>query len=532
MTTFTSAVSGRLAATAAAAPTVVPAFSWDQLNPVAVIANLVAVGTTSVWQSIMTNIWSAGLWLTGFVFQLVDAFTAPDLSGGGLMSKIYPFTFGIGAGLALILALVQVGFAAWQRDGKGLARLVVGVFQFMLVWGGMVGVGAALNVATAGLTQGMLQVAFGAPSFAKANILQQWNIRQGVDATTATVLGVCGVFLVFAAIGYLLVMLVRAAALMILMATSPISAAGLLSEGTRSWFWKSLRWFLAALMIGPLAALIMAIGKLLTDGLLSGAGESTQSAVGTAVVGTMLIIMGAFCPLILFRLLAFVDPGTSSGASFRASLDSAGGVGGLLQGGGAAGGAAAGGGDSGAATSQASNGTSQGEADAGNTTQGRITSALSSLGGATGTAFGMGANKLASAGNAAATYGADILGAAGVGHQQPYFGTAGSGNQQQSQNQNQRDRGDSKPSDPSNTDGTGGTGGAGGAEDSPAVAPATPTPSTPPSPTSPGGQPGGGGGGAGGGKPGGTGGGAGAGSAGGAGGAAGGVEGAAAVAAL
>ena len=343
MTTITTAVSGHLPTTVAAAPSVVPAFGWDQLNPVSVIANLVAVGTTSVWQGAMTDIWSAGLWLTGFVFQLVDAFTAPDLASGGLMSKIYPFTFGIGAALALILALVQVGFAAWQRDGKGLARLVVGVFQFMLVWGGMIGVGAALNVATAGLTQGMLQVAFGAPSFAKANILQQWNIRQGVDAATATVLGVCGLFLVFAAIGYLLVMLVRAAALMILMATSPISAAGLLSEGTRSWFWKSLRWFLAALMIGPLAALVLAIGKLLTDGLLSGAGESTQSAVGTAVIGTMLIIMGAFCPLILFRLLAFVDPGTSSGASFRASLDSAGGVGGLLQGGGATGGAAAGG---------------------------------------------------------------------------------------------------------------------------------------------------------------------------------------------
>ena len=215
-------------------PSMAPAFSWDDVNPVAVLANLVAVGATSVWQGIMTNIWSAGLWLTGFVFQLVDAFTAPDLSGGGLLSKIYPFTFGIGAALALILALVQVGFAAWQRDGKGLGRLLVGVFQFMLMWGGMLGVGAALNVATAGLTQGLLQVSFGAPSFAKANVLAQWNVRQGVDAVTATVLGLCGVFLVFAAIGYLLVMLVRSAALMILMATSPISAAGLLSEGTRA----------------------------------------------------------------------------------------------------------------------------------------------------------------------------------------------------------------------------------------------------------------------------------------------------------
>jgi len=516
-----------LTAAADAAPAVMPAFGWDDVNPIKVLANLVALGATSVWQDIMTNIWSAGLWLAGFVFQLVDAFTAPDLSGGGLMSKIYPVTFGIGAGLALILALVQVGFAAWQRDGKGLGRLVVGVFQFMLVWGGMLGIGAALNVATAGLTQGMLQVSFGAPSFAKANVLQAWDVRQGVDAVTATVLGICGVFLVFAAIGYLLVMLVRAAALMILMATSPISAAGLLSEGTRAWFWKSLRWFLAALMIGPLAALVLAIGKLLTDGVLSGAGDSTQSAVGTAVVGTVLIIIGAFCPLILFRLLAFVDPGTSSGASFRASLDAAGGVGGLLQG---RGGTGAVGGDSGAATSQAGNGTSQGEAAADTATQGRITSALSSLGGSTGTAIGLGANKIASMGSAAATYGSDILGAAGVGHQQPYFGGTASDNQQrQPDSQNRQQDGRDNKSDGN---------GSASADASPDVTPAAPTPAAPTPPTTtataptPGSQPGAGAGGAGG-KPGGAGGGPGGGAGGGAaGGAAGGVESAAAVAAL
>jgi len=514
-----------LTAAANATPAVMPGFGWDDVNPIKVLANLVALGATSVWQDIMTNIWSAGLWLAGFVFQLVDAFTAPDLSGGGLMSKIYPVTFGIGAGLALILALVQVGFAAWQRDGKGLGRLVVGVFQFMLVWGGMLGIGAALNVATAGLTQGMLQVSFGAPSFAKANVLQAWDVRQGVDAVTATVLGICGVFLVFAAIGYLLVMLVRAAALMILMATSPISAAGLLSEGTRAWFWKALRWFLAALMIGPLAALVLAIGKLLTDGVLSGAGDSTQSAVGTAVVGTVLIIIGAFCPLILFRLLAFVDPGSSSGASFRASLDAAGGVGGLLQG---RGGTGAVGGDSGAATSQAGNGTSQGEAAADTATQGRITSALTSLGGSTGAAIGLGANKIASMGSAAATYGSDILGAAGVGHQQPYFGATVSDNQQRApdgQNR-QRDGRDNK------SDGNGSA----SADASPDVTPAAPTPAaaTPPTTTAPtpGSQPGAGAGGAGG-KPGGAGGGPGGGAGGSAaGGAAGGVESAAAVAAL
>ena len=528
ISSFTAAAN---TAAADAAPAVMPAFGWDDVNPVKVLANLVAVGATSVWQDIMTNIWSAGLWLAGFVFQLVDAFTAPDLSGGGLMSKIYPVTFGIGAGLALILALVQVGFAAWQRDGKGLGRLVVGVFQFMLVWGGMLGTGAALNVATAGLTQGMLQVSFGAPSFAKANVLQTWNIRQGVDAVAATVLGICGLLLVFAAIGYLLVMLVRAAALMILMATSPISAAGLLSEGTRAWFWKSLRWFLAALMIGPLAALVLAIGKLLTDGVLSGAGDSTQSAVGTAVVGTVLIIIGAFCPLILFRLLAFVDPGTSSGASFRASLDAAGGIGGLLQGRGATGAGSGVSGASGAATSQARNGTSQGEAAADTATQGRIASALSRLGGPAGTSIGAGANTIASVGSAAATYGADILGAAGVGHQQPYFGGPVSDSQPRhhdTQNGQRQQPGNTTSDSPVPADRT--------AQTDHTVSPSAPSAPIPAAPVRP--APGAGSqtsAGPGEGQPddgGGVGGGSGGGGAAGAGGAAGGVEGAAAVAAL
>ena len=511
----------------ASTPRLVPAFGWGDLNPLTILGNAAAVAATEGWQAFMTSLWAGGLWLTGFVFRLIDAFTSPDLSEGGVMRDIFPLTFGIGAGLALVAGFVQVGVAAWQRDGKGLARLMVGLGQFMLAWGGMLGVGAGLTVGTAGLTQGMLQVALGSPSFGSVNLLKPWDPRLAIDAATATVLGVLGIFLIFASIGYLMVMLVRAGALMILAATSPISAAGLLSEGTRSWFWKSLRWFIAALMIGPLAALVLGIGKKLTDGVLSGAGESTQAAVGTAVVGTVLVLLSAFCPLILFRLLAFVDPGTSSGASFRASLDTAGGLTGLL---GSQGQQSASG--SGAATTQASDGSSQGEADAGTATQGRLATAM----GALGSALGPAGQGISSIGQNAATYGADILGAAGVGHQQPYFGSPmsndsprnGQNRSSSSQNGQNGQPGGLNPDDPDDPGDTGTPAGTGQVAD---PAPSTPMPSPPggaPSGPAPGGQ-GPGAGGKPGGGPGGTAGGAGAGEAGGA---AGGVEGAAAVAAL
>src|SRR5680860_1343839 len=83
-----------------------------------------------------------------------------------------------------------------------------------------------------------------------------------------------------AAIGYLLIMLVREAALLLLVATSPIAAGGLMSELGRSWFWRSLRWFLAAVLIAPLAALVLGVGEKISEGVVSGAGQDTTAAVG------------------------------------------------------------------------------------------------------------------------------------------------------------------------------------------------------------------------------------------------------------
>jgi len=110
------------------------------------------------------------------------------------------------------LAFVQIGFAAWQRSGQVLARVLVGVPQFGLAWAGMLGIGALLTVATSGLTRGLLQLALGKPSFRELNLVHPMTVRDGFDAAVASILGICGVLLILATIGYLLIMLVRAGA--------------------------------------------------------------------------------------------------------------------------------------------------------------------------------------------------------------------------------------------------------------------------------------------------------------------------------
>ena len=277
-----------------------------------------------------------------------------------------------------------------------------------------------LVTATAGLTKGLLQGLLHVDAFSGFSNSGSWP-RQIDDTVVATVLGLCTIFLIFpAAIGYVLIMLVREAALMLLTATVSDLGRGLLSEGTRAWFWKSMRWFLASLMISPLAALVLGIGVKITQGTIAGNGDKTAAAVGMAVTGCILILIGAICPLILFRMLAFVDPGTSSGAAMRQSLAANGGMAGVLggrSGGGQSGTSATAG--SGAAIKQDGQGRSQGESSADSATQSRFSSMHG--GRRPGDAEGRQCASTASA-LRQPRIGADVLGSAGVGHQAPYFG--------------------------------------------------------------------------------------------------------------
>ena len=93
-----------------------------------------------------------------------------------------------------------------------------------------------------------------------------------------------------------------------------------------------MRWFHAAAFTPLLMVLVIGVGIQMTSGVVTGMTDDLSAAIGTAVPGVMLILVGCFAPLALFKLLAFVDPGTSSGAALRAGMAAAGGLRGLLGG--------------------------------------------------------------------------------------------------------------------------------------------------------------------------------------------------------
>lgn len=394
-----------------------PDFDWNPLHWLGSAASAV-VG--DVWTAAMIGLWSAAMWLLKVTFGFIDAFTTPDLSAGGPLAVVLPTTLWIGATLAGIMLAAQLAVALLRRDAGSLSRVLIGMGQFGLVWAVYLGVAAGLVAAAQALTGGILRALLNVSSLSQVDLTQDLPTTVA-DAALATVLGVLSLLVVIPAAFFLmLIMLVREAALLILVATSPISAGGLVSDVGRTWFWKTVRWFFSCLLIEPISALILGIAVSLAQGVFhppapGGDGAPTGAAAvashaGMAVVACLLIAVAAVCPLVIFRLLAFVEPSTASGAALRSSFTEQGGLGGLLSG--SAGKESAG---SAAAAAVGGDGRSGGETAADKAAGGRLAGALAMAGRAAST-YGAGVMTAARFAGAAVDLGADVLGQAGVGH--------------------------------------------------------------------------------------------------------------------
>jgi len=384
----------------------------DLLNPFAALASAAGKVVADAWTAAMLGLWNAGLWMLRLALTFLDFLLTPDLSEDGPGAWLYQVMFWIAAALLGIMLLVQLGVAVAKRDGQGIARVALGLGQFVVVWAGWIAYGVTIVTACGGLTRALMQGLLNVTSWTAWQPWEPFTPADLTDGTVATVLGLMGLLLWIAALGHFLVMLVRSAALMVLMATTPIAAAGLVSEAGRSWFWKSLRWFHAAALSPVLMVLVLGVGVQFTTGVANGL-TGIAGAIGTAVPGVLLICIATISPLALFKLLAFVDPQTTSGASLRASMAAVGGLQGLLTGTGAT----SGGGGRAAATDE--QGRSAGEDSAGDATTGRFNAAVAGgIGklGPAGQVASQGLGLIAGVGAAGASLGSDVTNQMGVGH--------------------------------------------------------------------------------------------------------------------
>ena len=431
----------------------------EWFDPFAGLGGVTGKLVTDSWTALMMAVWSGGLWVLKVVLELENALLVPDITANGPARQVYGLTAWIAVSLVVVMLMIQLGIAAVRRDGKSLGQVLVGAAQFVVVWSCWIVYGVAVITACGEITKALMRPLFGVDSIAEWEPLGWLAPEDITDATVATVLGMLGGLLWLAGIAHLLVLLTRAGALIVLSVTTPISAAGLLSEVGRSWFWKSFRWFHAAAFTPVVMTLMMGIGIQLAGAVAFDADGGAQAAVGSALPAVGMILMSAVAPLALFKLLAFVDPGTNSGAAGRAGMAAIGGISGLF------GGQQTG---SNQATQVDDNGRSSGEQQAEATNVARMAGGAAQQGataaagggpmaavgavlGPVGAAVATGLRIASVVGGAAAAVGTDLTNQMGVGHhtyQPDWQNPAGS---RPPQHINHHEAGAERPDQPADT---------------------------------------------------------------------------------
>ncbi|TDD37780.1 hypothetical protein [Saccharopolyspora elongata] len=268
---------------------------------------------SSVADALMMGIWAQGLAILSGALQLADQFGTFTVSTQeGPVAVLWPVLKWLSGAIALGLFFLHLAKAS-LRGGRGFLRTISGPVQYGVAMAATVSTSAALLAVTNEMTDFLLSYGLHVDSFQQA-FHSTSILSAAANGVHGTALGLIAIFGVIpAALGFALEMLFREAAILLLIGTSPVAAAGLLADGTATWFWVFLRWLLAAMMMEPALALVIVEGVAIFGG--------AQGLPGV-MVGVGVLIIALFMPLLLFRLLAFVDPRTDAGAAFRQWLSS------------------------------------------------------------------------------------------------------------------------------------------------------------------------------------------------------------------
>jgi hypothetical protein len=272
------------------------------------------------------KVWNVAESLLAGVFAVMDRDASPSVDPRtGPLAGVLPITLWVGAAVLLLAAFLQLG-KSMAAGGRGFGTLVVGLAQYALVTTAGMGFLGVLIAASDGLATGLLAGGAHVDSFG-ALAGRTSLTAQAAQGAGGVAMGIVALICVIpAALGLLLESLIRHAAILVLGATMPILAAGLVFEATTRWFWTGLRWMVALLLLTPAIALVTVIGLQAAAGAVGGIGNArgAASSVVSLAVGGVTMLVALLCPLALFKLLAFLDPNTVAGGAVRGFFSGAG----------------------------------------------------------------------------------------------------------------------------------------------------------------------------------------------------------------
>jgi hypothetical protein len=262
---------------------------------------------TSAWDSVCKSFADAAAELLKAFGQAFAALPSLNLESAGI-SSTYGICLAIAASVAALLVFAGVIRTAWTHDGSGIAQAVTGVGKALLAWLLTAAVATASLQASDEITRFVVNQSFGSQQALADRLGTIVNWAEVTGDPGQAILG-GSLLLVFALIGIALVivlwfeLLLRNAAIAVLVATSPIAAAGQASEATKAWWVRAASATAQLIILKPVIALVFAVG-------LGMAG--TSDGVESLLEGLLVLALAAFSWPVIARFFTFGSVQASS----------------------------------------------------------------------------------------------------------------------------------------------------------------------------------------------------------------------------
>jgi len=238
--------------------------------------------------------------LGGFAGFFVHA-TTISLGSAGVRTT-FVLCAGIAAAVAVVVLAGQVGSSVLRRDGAGVGRALVGAGQAWVLLSSLLVVVSTLLAAADQLTARIV----GDPATYTALQARLTTVfTAGATAVGPALLLIFGLVGIGLSIVLYLEMLVRQAAIVVLVATAPIAVAGLLGDRTRVWCTKTATMIATLVFLKPVIAVIFAVGI---------NAVSTATGVNGMLSALAILTVAAIAWPVLARLLSFTSVGGGAGA--------------------------------------------------------------------------------------------------------------------------------------------------------------------------------------------------------------------------
>ena len=277
-------------------------------DPFSALGNVLGGGVKDLAGGVFTALsqwlWAAGLDILKAGVGLADKFGSVNLDvHSGPMAAVWSVTLPIGLAVAGCLFYFSLATVPFQGRG-GVLRAVRGIGQFGVALAGSIGAFASLLALSDAFTSFILS-----KGLSSANFDEAFTHTGFSDATANAVKGgALALMSLFGVIpiglGFAFENVMRAASIYLLAAVIPITAAGLLSGNTASWYWKTAHWMMAAIAMKPVMALALVLGV-----GIAGGGQGLVALI----VGLAVLFVALFAPLALFRLFAFASEKATDG---------------------------------------------------------------------------------------------------------------------------------------------------------------------------------------------------------------------------